>query len=101
MTKIVKSQLPNIIHLNEDGWKANIQLRIMIAMINQRRTNKKEIMTKFYELYEEVYGGKALSKQNLDKEECQIEEIIKRYTGHVSPENYITNNLLRASKDPA
>ena len=69
MKKTVKGKLPNIIHLNEDGWKANIQLRIMIAMINQRRTNKKEIMEKFYELYEEVYGGKAFFKQNLDKVE--------------------------------
>ena len=40
-------------------------------------------------------------KQNLDKMEYQIEEVIKKYTEISSPENYITNNLLRASKNPA
>ena len=29
----------------------------MIAMINQKNTNKMEIMAKFYELYQGVYGG--------------------------------------------
>ena len=58
-------------------------------------------MENFYQLYEEVYSGQPLSKQDLDKVEYQLEEIIKRYTEISSPENYITNNLLRASKDPA
>ena len=70
-------------------------------MINQRRTNKKEIMEKFYQLYEEVYSIQLKSKQNLDKIEFTTEEIIKRYTEPASPENYITNNLLRASRNPA
>ena len=39
-----------MVFLNVDGWKANIQLRTMFAMIAQDNTNKKEIMTKFYEL---------------------------------------------------
>ena len=30
-----------MIYLNEDGWKASIQLRTMIAMINQKNTNEK------------------------------------------------------------
>ena len=33
--QLTKRMLPNVIYLNEDGWKANIQLRTMIAMINQ------------------------------------------------------------------
>ena len=56
-SKITKNRLPNIIHLNKDGWKASIQLRTMIAMLNQTNTNEREIMTKFYELDQEVYGG--------------------------------------------
>ena len=37
--RIQKSKLPNIVYLNEDGWKASIQLRTMIAMIKQDNTN--------------------------------------------------------------
>ena len=32
---ILRNQLPNIIYLNEDGWRASIQLRTMEAMLNQ------------------------------------------------------------------
>ena len=45
--KIIKSRLPNIVFLNEDGWKANILLTTMFAMVNQK-TNKKQIMTKLF-----------------------------------------------------
>ena len=45
-----------MIHLNENGWKADIQLRTMITMLKQEKTNNEEIMNKFYELYTEVYG---------------------------------------------
>ena len=44
---IKKNRLPNIIYLNEDGWKASIQLRTMFAMIEQKNTNKEQIMNKF------------------------------------------------------
>ena len=54
--KIRKAQLPNIVHLNEDGWKANIQLRTMIAMIKQEQTNKEGIMNQFYKLNTEAYN---------------------------------------------
>ena len=95
--KIVKNKLPNIIHLNRDGWKASIQLRTMIAMINQKNTNKEKIMTHFYQLYHEVYGGSKIDY----KEFIGVEEIIRKYTQVSSPENFLTNNLLRASKNPA
>ena len=37
---ITKNKLPNIIYLNEDGWKASIQLRTLFAMVSQANTNK-------------------------------------------------------------
>ena len=32
---VIKNKLPNIVFLNEDGWKASILLRTMIAMVRQ------------------------------------------------------------------
>ena len=69
----------------------------MVAMLNQKNTNTKDIMTKFYELYAEIYGGIPKTFKPF----ADINQIIKLYTGSMSPENYLTNNLLRASKDPA
>ena len=45
---MIKTKLPNVVYLNEDGWKASILLKTMFAMVRQEKTNKKEIMTKFY-----------------------------------------------------
>ena len=47
--KVIIKKLPNMICLNEDGWKACIQLRTMIAMIHQK-TNRDQIMKEFYQL---------------------------------------------------
>ena len=47
--KVIRKKLPNMICLNEDGWKACIQLRTMIAMIHQK-TNRDQIMKEFYQL---------------------------------------------------
>ena len=55
-SRITKNRLPNMIYLNEDGWKANIQLRTMYAMINQEKTNKELIMTRMYYLHDIIYG---------------------------------------------
>ena len=96
-TIVVKNSLPNIIYLNEDGWKASIQLRTMFAMINQQNTNKESIMKQFYQLFRGVYGGSEIHY----KEFSDIGSIIKKYTENSSPENYLTNNLLRASKNPS
>ena len=38
--RTVKSRLPNIVYLNQDGWKADIQLRTMYAMVMQEKTSK-------------------------------------------------------------
>ena len=46
--KVIKNRLPNVVYLNEDGWKASILLRTMFAMVMQEKTNKKEIMIKFF-----------------------------------------------------
>ena len=52
-------------------------------------------MGKFYELYSKVYNLKYY-----DKELTSIQEIIHRYTETDSPENKLTNNLLRAYNNP-
>ena len=94
---IIKSKLPNIVYLNEDGWKASIQLRTLFAMINQK-TNKEQIMGRFYQLASTIYGG---STKYEEKNFTILEDIIKTYTKGQSDENFITNNILRASKNPA
>lgn len=55
-------------------------------------------MPKFYELFSHVYGD---LKKDYDKQWTSIQEIVRRYTQHNSPENMLTNNILRASKNPA
>ena len=52
----IKDKLPNIIYLNQNGWKSSIQLRTMFAMVKQTNTNTKKIMAMFYELFSAVYG---------------------------------------------
>ena len=37
---VLKNKLPNIVYLSEDGWKADIQLRTMYAMVKQEKTPK-------------------------------------------------------------
>ena len=54
-------------------------------------------MARFYQLFEKIYGS---LKNNYDKEMKSIEEIIYRYTEPNSPENILTNNLLRAYNNP-
>ena len=51
----LKSKLPNILSLSEDGWECSIVLRTVIAMRKQK-TCREKIMEELYELYMEVYG---------------------------------------------
>ena len=55
-------------------------------------------MTQFYSLFSVVYGPR---KNSYDKELIGIEEVIKRYTKPNSPENILTNNILRVSNSPS
>lgn len=40
-----------MVYLRGDGYKANIQVRTMMAMINQKDSNQSEKMTQFYKLH--------------------------------------------------
>lgn len=74
-------QLPNIVHLNEDGWKAGIQLRTMFAMLSQENTNQEKIMDELYKLSASIYSTQKKSF----KEYQSIDEVIRTYTEPISP----------------
>ena len=95
----IRNKLPNVISLTEDGWNCNVILRTVIAMRRQT-TPRKKLMQELYELYMEVYGQRNEEFEGLMNDE-NSDQIIKLYTISESPANWITNNLLKSSRNPS
>ena len=48
----LKSRLPNIISLDDEKWGFNFLFKTMMAMIKQKKTCRKKLMRKLYDLYQ-------------------------------------------------
>ena len=93
-----------MISTSDEGWECHILLKSLVAMEAQKNTCRKELMEKIYELYVKVYPYMLpKTKDYIEKhiDDQSPETIIKLYTLDKSPYNYVTNNLLRSSRNPS